>query len=154
MFSRKEASELRQAFWTTFGQYLQPVLSAEGARVNWVNYKTGEKDITFRMETGNRAAQIGIVLAHKDAGLRQLYYEQFVQLRSALEHHTGEEWNWQPEYYDEYGGLTSRIYTEQEDLLVLRRSDWPELISFFKPRIIALDAFWSEAKYFFEALRS
>ena len=154
MFSRKEASELRQSFWTTFGQYLQPVLSAEGERINWINYKTGEKDISFRMETGNRAAQIGIVLAHKDEGLRQLYYEQFVQLRSALEAHTKEEWVWQPEYYDEYGGVTGRIYLEQEDLLVLRRSDWPALISFFKPRIIALDAFWSEAKYFFEALRS
>ncbi|RYZ23162.1 MAG: DUF4268 domain-containing protein, partial [Chitinophagaceae bacterium] len=37
---------------------------------------------------------------------------------------------------------------------IFRREDWPELISFFKPRIVALDAFWSEAKYFFEALRS
>ncbi|WP_460569138.1 DUF4268 domain-containing protein [Flaviaesturariibacter terrae] len=153
MFSRKEASELRQAFWTTFGQYLQPILSADGERVNWVNYKTGEKDISFRMETGNRAAQIGIVLAHKDAGLRQLYWEQFVQLRPQLEAHTGEEWTWQPEYYDEWGAVSGRIYTEQEDLLVLRRPDWPALIQFFKPRIIALDAFWSEAKYYFEALR-
>ncbi|RYY82709.1 MAG: DUF4268 domain-containing protein [Chitinophagaceae bacterium] len=153
MFSRKEASELRQAFWTAFGQYMLPVLPAEGGRVNWVNYKTGEKEIAFRMETGMSAPQVGIVLSHKDAGLRQLYFEQFVQLRSLLETHTGEKWTWQPEYYDEWGAVTSRIYTEQEDLLVLRRTDWPELISFFKPRIIALDAFWSEAKYFFEALR-
>ncbi|GAA4327524.1 DUF4268 domain-containing protein [Flaviaesturariibacter amylovorans] len=154
MFTRKEASELRQAFWTTFGQYVQPVLSAEGERINWINYKTGEKDIAFRMETGDRDVQIGIVLSHKDAGLRQLYYEQFAALRPSLESALGEEWTWQPEYYDEWGAVSARIYTVREDLLVLRRPDWPEIISFFKPRIIALDAFWSESKYFFEALRS
>ncbi|RYY41221.1 MAG: DUF4268 domain-containing protein [Chitinophagaceae bacterium] len=153
MFSRKEASELRQAFWTAFGQYMQPVLSAEGGRVHWVNYKTGEKDISFRLETGMSAAQVAIVMNHKDPGMRRLYFDQFVELRSLLETHTGEEWTWQAEYYDEYGASSSRIYIQHDDLLVLRRSDWPELISFFKPRIIALDAFWSEARYFFEALR-
>jgi hypothetical protein len=153
VFSRKEASEIRQAFWTAFGQYMLPVAGAEGGRVNWVNYKTGERDISFRMETGMRDAQIAIVIAHKDPGMRQIYYEQFVQLRKLLEQHTGEEWNWQPEYYDEYGVESSRIYTMRENLLVLRKTDWPALISFFKPRVIALDAFWSEAKYYFEALR-
>ncbi|MFC7667142.1 hypothetical protein ACFQT0_06705 [Hymenobacter humi] len=33
------------------------------------------------------------------------------------------------------------------------RDDWPALISFFKPRIIALDAFWADAQYTFEALK-
>ncbi len=30
---------------------------------------------------------------------------------------------------------------------------WHDLIAFFKPRIIALDAFWTDAKYSFDALR-
>jgi hypothetical protein len=32
----------------------------------------------------------------------------------------------------------------------MKRDDWPAIISFLKPRIIALDAFWSQAKYGFE----
>ncbi|MFA6248901.1 MAG: DUF4268 domain-containing protein, partial [Mucilaginibacter sp.] len=49
MYSKDQASQLKQAFWTAFGQYMGPVLSAEGLRTNWINYKTGVKHIYFRM---------------------------------------------------------------------------------------------------------
>ena len=50
MFSRQEASQLRKEFWTAFGTYMKPVPSAEGEKVNWLNYKTGEKDVFFKMD--------------------------------------------------------------------------------------------------------
>jgi len=40
MFKRQEASRLREEFWTTFGRYMRPVLSTEGIKINWINYKT------------------------------------------------------------------------------------------------------------------
>jgi hypothetical protein len=40
-----------------------------------------------------------------------------------------------------------------EDVSVFRKEDWPQMISFFKPRLIALEAFWTQARYAFEALR-
>jgi hypothetical protein len=40
----------------------------------------------------------------------------------------------------------SRIYTAAEGVNIYRKEDWPAIISFFKPRIIALDAFWTEVK--------
>lgn len=153
MYSKQEASELREAFWTRFGQYMAPVLSADGERVNWINYKTGEKNIAFRMEATSREARIGIELSHKDAGIRQLYFEQFAQLRKFLDAATGEPWTWLAEYHDEHGRSGSRIFTTLEDVSILRQADWPALISFFKPRIIALDAFWSNVRYGFEELR-
>ncbi|RZK28608.1 MAG: DUF4268 domain-containing protein, partial [Hymenobacter sp.] len=45
MYSKAEATQLRQAFWTTFGQYMAPVPSAEGWPTNWINYKTGLKHV-------------------------------------------------------------------------------------------------------------
>lgn len=153
MFPRQEASLLRQEFWTAFGLYMVPILSAEGEHISWINYKTGEKHFQFRMDAGNRAALIAIELRHPDASLRQLYFEQMVQLRPLLETHLSESWNWEPEYTDEHGRTISRISCEQAGISVLRKTDWPQLVSFLKPRIIALDAFWSEARYFFEALR-
>ena len=54
MYSKHEASQLRQEFWTPFGRYMQPVLSSEGERVNWINYKTGAKHIYFRMDAGTK----------------------------------------------------------------------------------------------------
>jgi hypothetical protein len=153
MFSKKEASALRQQFWTAFGLYMQPILGAEGEKVNWINYKTGEKDIYFRMQAEVDHAAIAIELAHKNTSLQQLYFEQLQQWEHLLQSTVGEAWEWQLLMENEYGKTVSRIYTSIPDVNVFRREDWPTLISFFKPRIIALDAFWSEVKYGFEALR-
>ncbi|MDB5197244.1 MAG: hypothetical protein JWP88_1615 [Flaviaesturariibacter sp.] len=153
MYSKKEASEIRQQFWTAFGQYMQPVLNAEGEKAAWINYKTGEKDIYFRMQAEVKAATIAIELAHKDSGLQQLYFEQFLQFKALLHTELGEEWTWESGITDDYGRMISRIGTRLTGVSVYKREDWPKLISFFKPRIIALDAFWSQVKYGFEALR-
>jgi hypothetical protein len=153
MYSRQEASQLRQEFWTTFGQYLNPVLSAEGEKVNWINYKTGEKNITFRMHADNKKAIIAIELDHKDKDIQQIYFEQFLQFKNFFDEAIKEEWTWQLHGYDEHGKLISRIYKEKTGISIFQKQDWPELISFFKPRIIALDEFWSSVKYSFEMLR-
>ncbi|MEI6946288.1 DUF4268 domain-containing protein [Paraflavisolibacter sp. H34] len=153
MYSKQEASQLRQEFWTAFGHYMAPVLSAEGTKVNWINYKTGEKHLYFRMQAGKKEATISIELAHPDADIQQLYFEQFTQLRSLLEEALGEEWTWHLHGQDENGKLVSTIWADLEGVSVFRKEDWPALISFFKPRIIALDAFWSSARYAFETLR-
>ena len=153
MYSKQEASQLRQEFWTAFGQYMSPVLSSEGEKTNWINYKTGEKDIYFRMNADNKKASIGIELTHKDEGVQALYFEQFQQLKNLLHNALEENWNWLLHARDEQGKRISRIYTEINGVSVFKREDWPQLISFFKPRIIALDEFWSTAKHAFEAMR-
>jgi len=153
MYSRQQASQLRQEFWTVFGQYMTPVLSAEGEKVNWVNYKTGEKDIYFKMQADNKTASIAIEITHKDAGIQQLYFEQFGDIKNIIENFLGEEWTWQLHTTNENGKLISRIYKEMNNVSIFNKEQWPLLISFFKPRIIALDDFWSSAKYGFEALR-
>lgn len=153
MYSKQETSKLKQEFWTAFGQYMSPILSSEGYKISLINYKTGEKDIYFRMNADNKKASIGIELTHKDEGLQALYFEQFEQLRSLLHNILNEEWIWLQHTRDEHGKVISRIYTEMEDVSIFKKEDWPRLISFFKPRIIALDEFWSTSKDVFEALR-
>ena len=153
MYSRQEASQLRQEFWTTFGQYLSPVLSAEEEKVNWTNYKTGEKNIAFRMHADNTKAIIAIELNHKDKDIQQIYFEQFLQFKNLFDEALKEEWTWQLHSYDEHGKLISRIYKEKNGVSIFQKQDWPGLISFFKPRIIALDEFWASVKYSFETLR-
>ena len=153
MYSKAEASQIRQAFWTTFGQYMTPVLSAEGLPANWLNYKTGLKHVYFRLRADARHAYIGIGLTHPDAGIRELFYEQFRELRPLLHETLGEEWTWEPNAVDDNGLPLSRIYRETAPANIFRRDDWPTLISFFKPRLIALDAFWTDARYTFEELK-
>ncbi|WCT12525.1 DUF4268 domain-containing protein [Mucilaginibacter jinjuensis] len=153
MYSKDQASQLKQAFWTAFGQYISPQLSAEGLRVNWVNYKTGIKHLYFRMHADNRTARIAIEIAHPDAGIQELFFEQFKEYKNILHSALGEEWDWQLHTTDDYGKTISRIYKEISPVNVFNNNDWPQLISFFKPRMIALDEFWSDAKYGFDALK-
>ena len=76
-----------------------------------------------------------------------------MELKAVFNSYMNEEWTWAPMEYDRDGRIISRIYREIKDVSIFNRNDWPELISFFKPRIIALDEFWSVAKYSFDALK-
>lgn len=152
MFSREEASRIRQDFWTTFGRYMSPIPSAEGMKINWVNYHTRLKDVYFRMDAGQKSAVISISIEHTDPGIQEVYYDQFLELKSLLHDTLQEEWDWQLHATVD-GKVISRIYKELSGVSVLNKDHWPELISFFKPRIIALDSFWENAKYSFEGLR-
>jgi hypothetical protein len=153
VYSKAEVTQLRQAFWTTFGQYMAPVPSADGVPTSWINYKTGLKHVYFRMHADNRRASIGIELTHPDAGVRELFFEQFLELKTLLHETLGEPWRWEQHATDANGVPQSRIYTEMTPANLFNRDDWPALISFFKPRLVALDEFWNDAQYAFEALR-
>jgi hypothetical protein len=152
MFTREEASRIRHEFWTTFGKYMSPVLSAEGMKINWVNYHTRVKDVYFRMDAGQRSSSVSISLEHADLDIQELYFEQFLQFKNMLHSALGEEWEWQLRVAVD-GKTISRIYKELPGVSVFNRDHWPDLISFFKPRIIALDSFWSDARYSFEGMR-
>ena len=153
MYSKAEVTQLRQAFWTAFGQYMAPVPSAEGDTTNWINYKTGVKNVYFRMRADQAHASIGIELTHPDAGTRELFWEQLLELKALLHETLGEEWTWEADATDAHSEPLSRIYTELAPANLFSRDDWPRLISFFKPRLVALDAFWADAQWSFEALK-
>lgn len=153
MYTREEASQLRREFWTTFGQYISPQRSSEGKKVNWLNYKTGLKYVYFRMDADKRTATIAIELTHPDTGIRELFFEQFAEFKNILHTYMGQEWVWDSDYRDDYGKSSARIYTQITGVSVFKKEDWPALISFFKPRMIALDEFWNDVKDGFEALK-
>ena len=96
-------------------------------------------------------ASIGIELGNHDEELQELYFDQFAQFKKMLEVTVGEEWSWKLHQENEFGQLVSRIEKILPAVNVMNEADWPEIISFLKPRIIALDEFWSNAKPGFES---
>lgn len=153
MYTREQASQIRQAFWTAFGKYISPHPSAEGVKINWTNYKTGIKHVYFRMEADSRKGSIAIELTHPDIEIQEMFFQQFLALKEVLLGYLGEEWEWALHTQDEHGSIVSRIYKEISPVNIFNQEDWPALISFFKPRIIALDDFWSGARYSFDELK-
>ena len=105
------------------------------------------------MQTDNRQAYIAIEIAHPDPGMQELMFEQFKELKAVLDANLNEEWDWDLHTRDENNKLVSRIIKTLPSTSIFNRNDWPELISFFKPRIIALDEFWSVAQYSFELFK-
>ncbi|OSZ77691.1 hypothetical protein CAP36_15100 [Chitinophagaceae bacterium IBVUCB2] len=146
MYTRQEASLINKKFWTSFGMYMKPVASASGETVNWLNYKTGIKHIFFRMDVDKSKASVAIELRHPDKLIQQYFYEQLVTLKKMLEQMVGEKWAWQMHLEDEDGAIVSRIDKTITGVNVFNENDWPAIISFLKPRIIALDEFWYTAK--------
>ena len=152
MYSKEEAVRLRQQFWISFGQYMKPVPSASGSTVHWTNYKTGVKNIYFKMDTDNKKAVISIQLTHSDSGIRHLIFNQFEEFKLMFTNAMQEEWDWIPDYTDEYGKTISQISLTLYGVSIFNQAQWADLISFFKPRIIALDEFWDNVKPVFEDL--
>ena len=134
---------------------MRPIHSADSEPVNpiaigWLNYKTGIKHLYFRMYAHNNRATIAMEFRHPDLILQQQYFEKFRQLEK-LFHQTMEDiWQWQLHHVDEDGKPVSRISTQLKDVNVLNRNDWPGIISFLKPRMLALDGFWTMVKEGFE----
>ncbi len=146
MYSRQEAARLRESFWTSLGLYMAPVPSAEGIKINWVNYKTGVKDLYFKMQAENGCARIAIVLTHFNEERRKEFFRQLLQVKHLLRNALQEDWQWEPQIQDENGKTVSHIYTLLNGVHIFRKEDWPAMISFFKPRMMALDVFWTEVK--------
>jgi hypothetical protein len=154
LYTRDEAKKLKEKFWTSFGQFMTLVPGEERTKINWINYKTGVKHLYFRMEAEGKSAHIGIELTHPDAGIRSLMYEQLLAYKTVLHTELEEEWIWEDAYQDMYGKEIARVSLPMEEKAsIFNQADWPTLISFFKPRIIALDQFWSTAKYGFEIFK-
>ena len=105
------------------------------------------------MEAGPRSAMIGIIVQHKDPAIQELYFEQFLELKEMLHATMEEEWTWQLHAQESDGKVVTKIFREISDVSVFNKEEWPELISFFKKRIVGLDSFWEDARYSFDALK-
>lgn len=128
---------------------MKPVPSASGLPVNWINYKTGIRHIHFKMDADTTNAYIAIEISHPNEKERLRYYCQFVLNKNLLNSTTASDWQWK-ESIETVHKTISTISQQLDNVNILNEADWPAIISFFKPQIIALDGFWNMAKDGFE----
>lgn len=152
MYTRQEAASLKENFWTKLGLYMLPIASAEGEKINWINYRTGNKHIYFRLYVEESIATISIEFMQPDENIRSIYFEQTRQLKIVLEKNTDSNWIWQQHFVNEHGKPIAKVFCQLENVSVFNQNDWPALITFFKTNLIALDQFWCMAKYSLEDL--
>ncbi|MEP7277691.1 MAG: DUF4268 domain-containing protein [Bacteroidota bacterium] len=139
MNNRQTLALLKQQFWTSFGRNMAPVTSADGLKINWINYKTSVKNLQFSMQAGSAAASISIELTHKDADRQVLLYNRLLQVKNVLRHALQEEWQWALQVVDEHGKMISGVDTSLEGVSIYKQDHWPRIISFLKRQAICFE---------------
>ena len=152
MYSAAEGTFIKQKFWTSFGMYISPVPSATLEKVNWVNYKTGIKGISFKMDAGKESAVVMVEIFLKDTMLQHQYFEIFNNFASELQKIGINKWLFQKDYFQENKGSVSLIAAELNNVNVFKEEDWPTIISFLKQNMLGIDKFWESYKPAFELL--
>ena len=77
---------------TSFRVYMRKQTQRHGT-VNWSNYKTKINDLYFRLDFNETEARFSIELQHPDS-IRELFYEQFTELKVLLEKYEGGTLYW------------------------------------------------------------
>jgi hypothetical protein len=127
MFSDAEASALRQKFWTRFGQYMSPVTSAEGEKINWINYRTGVKNIKWKMETLNREASVSVIISGNE-----VLKDRFLQIFDQVKYIRENDMILEKDFMEHNSNNLYRLTKKLPGISVLDESKWPDLIIFFK----------------------
>ncbi len=125
---------------------MRPLPGADGMAVNWLNYKTGIRQLYFRMDVGKKQASVAIEMRHSDLDEQEEVFKKFMALKMLFDEIAGDDWDWELHNVDEDGKTVSRIITRLEGVNIFNEADWPSIISFLKPGLIAVDQFWHLAK--------
>ena len=152
MYTKAHTSIIKQKFWTSFGIYMSPVPSASLKKVNWINYKTGIRGISFKMDVDNDTANVFVEIFLKDTMLQHQYFKIFSNFAPKLNNSVGNEWLFQRDFIQENNRSVSIVKAELKNINVFKESDWPTAISFLKQQMISLDEFWAAYKPAFELI--
>jgi len=141
MFSKEEAKRLKTEFWTSFGLYMKKHKNSNNEKINWVNYKTKVKDVYFRLSVDNKKVNFSIDIQHNDEGMRQLFYEQFTELKAVITSTFQYELEWDEQFYTEFG-LISKIGCELKGISVNNKNTWKEIFLFMEQNMLDAHEFW------------
>ncbi len=148
MFSKAENAAGKVAFWTALGRYMQPIPGADEMPKKWLNYETGVGGIYLRILLSGSTAYAGIEIADAESERGTQQVEILLQTLPILRRFTGEEWNWISVPNRPVKSLFWGVCLEGKNPAV--QSQWPDLISFFKEKLVAMDGYWDEVQVAFE----
>ena len=135
MFSREEAKQIREEFWTNFGK--------EYPR-KWVLYDTKIKDIQLKFTFTNEVAGVSLDITSPDEIIREYYFEKLQSLQNILLTEYIPDAEYESHYELPEGKTISRVYTEIRRVNIYRKTDWPPVQEFLYDRMDLLETFFLE----------
>lgn len=141
MFSKEEAKQVRQDFWTFFGKRYHR---------KWTLYNTGIKDVVLKFSMENNHALVSVDIEHDEELFRSYYFEKFEGFSRIMKDEISKDLIFDKNYILESGKIISRVYIEKEGVKITRKTDWPVVYEFFHEYMDKLESFFWEYKDFIE----
>lgn len=141
MFSRAEKKQLNTLFFQRFTRHMSSHKSVGGGGNRWEAYRTGVKGVYFRMLTLPNVG-LAIDIQHKDEEIRRLIFDQFVELGRLLAAEWGEEATFEINTSYDSGEAISRISIHLENVSFFDQNHWPEIMHWYREKLLGLDRFW------------
>ena len=135
MFSKEEASLIRQEFWTSFGKSFPR---------KWLLYNTKIKGFNFKFEASRKKAMVCLDISHPDEIANELLYNQMLSLKKLLES------DLPTVIYDDSfeldtGKRIHRIYVPlEEKFSVYNKNTWRSCYEFFVETMPTFESFFYE----------
>lgn len=146
MLNREELKAKNIEFWFEFKKYMQKVRSTNGRRMNWLNYPSDVKNIYIRLQVDATGARLCMDIQPKDAGIREIIWEQMGELKKVLENAMKYDTIWIEHMHLEDGRDFSRILWELNNVSFYAENDRPIIFEFLKNRLLEFDEFYQEFK--------
>ena len=152
MLKKEELRQLRLDFWDDFEVFTRKKRTANNRKMNWAQYKSGIKDIYFRLDFDTKEAFLAIDLQMRDSGVRELVWDQFMETENLLKTHVGPELEFHPNFALDEGFEIHRMKWTLTDVNIANKKDYPKVVQFLSDKIQGLDRFWFEFSDLFNAL--
>lgn len=146
MLSKQELKDRNTAFWNEFKSFMSGHRSSNGRKVNWLNYPTDVKYIFLRLEADKQGARIHFDIQAKDAGVREIMWEQMEELKKVLTDSMGEPGEWIFDCKSDSIASFCRITWEKSGVNFFREEDQTAIFEFFREKLIAFDEFYQNFK--------
>jgi hypothetical protein len=137
MYSKEQAKNIRQQFWTMFGKRYDR---------KWLLYDTKLKDVILKFSFEDRRALVSIEITSDDTIFRAYYYEKLISLKNIMKEEVSDELIFEENYILESGKTISRVFVMYEGVKIQKQTDWPEVYDFFYTYMDRLELFFREYK--------
>lgn len=152
MFTKEEKKDLTKRFWVSMAERLDLKGKTKGRNIDWLDYPNKINHIYFRMESNTEFVKFCIDIQFLDKGLRDLYFEQFEELKDKLTSIMPTELVWLKSFDHPNTRNIARISTVLDGVNIYNEKDWTNSQQFLEDAFIAFDQFWCEFSDVFKAL--